>query len=270
MSTKQKLIYSLVGLVIGFAAGFAFANGVNRAEHDKLRAEVARLNANASDNAGIGKSGNSNNSGQPSAQQTLSPEEIREKIAQADANPKDLEFQRNLGRGLYLYAVNFNQTDLMPDIIRLLKRASEADPKDDNTLILIGNAFFLMGQNGDTARFAEARSYYQKVVELKPKDVYARTATGLCYFFDRPSDPQSAIREYRKALALEPRHEMTLQGLAAALIATGELVEAQKRIEELESVNASNSELADLRSQLAQKKQGAQGGQNSGASGADR
>ena len=253
MSTKQKLIYSLIGLVAGFAVGFVFANSANRTEHEKLRTELARLKAGAAGGqTTAGQSASAETSGQQ--QQALSPEEIRQKIAQADANPRDIDFQRNLGRGLYLYAVNFNQPDLLPDIIRILKRASDADPKDDNTLILIGNTFFLMGQNGDTARFAEARSFYQKVIDLKPNDLYARTATGLCYFFERPSDPQSAIREYRKALALDARHEMTLQGLAAALIATGELEEAQRRVEELQSVNPSNTELPNLRAQLAQKR----------------
>ncbi|HEX8473437.1 MAG TPA: tetratricopeptide repeat protein [Pyrinomonadaceae bacterium] len=258
MSTTQKLIFLVVGIALGFAVGFAFANNVNRQEHDKLRAEVTRLRA-ASPTATGGDAAKSNaqtsnaTTNNPD-EQMLSDEEIRKKVSLADANPNDLDYQHDLGRGLYLYAMNFNKPDLLPDVVRLLRRAHDADPKDDNAVILLGNTLFLMAQNGDTARFSEARTFYQKALELKPDDVYARTALGLSYYFDRPSDPARAIKEYRKSLAAEPRHEMTLQGLTAALIATGELTEAQKRLDELQSVNASNAELPNLRAQLAQKK----------------
>lgn len=255
VNTTQKLIFILVGVAAGFAIGFAFANTVNRSEQDKLRVELTRLRAGAANNADAAKTG----AAAPDAsRETLSDEEIRTKIAQGDANPGDIEYQRNLGRGLYLYAMNFGKSELMPDIVRLLKRVHEAEPKDDNAVILLGNALFLMGQNGDAARFDEARAFYQKALELKPSDVYARTALGLTYYFDRPSDPARAIKEYRQSIALEPRHEMTLQGLAAALIETGEFDEAQKRIEELQSVNGSNPELPNLRAQLTQKKNASQ------------
>lgn len=267
MSISQKIIYAVAGLLLGFAVGFAFANSVNRAEQDKLRAEVARLRASSGTGQATEKNGTSSSaSSGDAANPTLSDAEIRQKIAQADRNPSDIEYQRNLGRGLYLYAVNFNKPELLPDIIRLLKRVSEAEPKDDNSIILIGNAHFLLAQQGDTAQFDEARGFYQKALELKPDDIYARTALGLCYYFDKPSDPRRAIAEFRKSLARDPRHEMTLQGLAAALIATGELTEAQKRIDELQAVNASNAELPNLRAQLSQKKNAAPGG-SAGASG---
>jgi tetratricopeptide (TPR) repeat protein len=260
VSTTQKLIFLVVGIALGFAVGFAFANNVNRDEHDKLRAELTRLRAATPPPQTTGDASKPNAQASAPAtadgsnEQMLSDEEIRKKISLADTNPNDLEYQRDLGRGLYLYAMNFNKPELLPDVVRLLKRAHDADPKDDNAVILLGNTLFLMAQNGDTGRFGEARTFYQKALELKPGDVYARTALGLSYYFDRPSDPARAIKEYRKSLAAEPRHEMTLQGLTAALIATGELSEAQKRMDELQSVNASNAELPNLRAQLAQKK----------------
>lgn len=258
MSITQKLIFLLVGIAAGFAIGFAFANTVNRNEQDKLRVELTRLRAGATTNGDASKNAAPASSAADASRETLTDEEIRAKIAQGDANPDDTEYQRNLGRGLYLYAMNFGKPELMTDVVRLLKRVHEADPKDDNAVILLGNAFFLMGQNGDATRFDEARVFYQKALELKPSDVYARTALGLTYYFDRPSDPARAIKEYRQSIAREPRHEMTLQGLAAALIATGELDEAQKRLDELQSVNGSNAELPNLRAQLAQKQNASQ------------
>jgi ATP/maltotriose-dependent transcriptional regulator MalT len=50
---------------------------------------------------------------------------------------------------------------------------------------------------------------------------------------------------------------MPLQNLAAALIETGNLDEAGKRLDELEKLNSSNSELSNLRAQLEQKRNAA-------------
>ncbi|HYP52539.1 MAG TPA: tetratricopeptide repeat protein [Pyrinomonadaceae bacterium] len=243
----QKIIYLVVGVVLGFAAGFFFTNSVNRKEHESLRAEVARLRAGGAQASGTPAAG-----GDAPAER-LSDEEIRQKIAQADANPTDLNFQRELGRGFLLYATNFDRPDLLPDVARLLKRAHDAEPSDESTTALLASAYFFMGRAGDAARFADARAYYNKLLKDKPGDVYLHTALGLTYFYDRPSDPRRAISEFRKSLAREPRHEMSLQSLAAALIAVGETDEARRRIEELQGVNPQNAQLPGLRADLAQK-----------------
>ena len=259
----QKLILISVGVVVGFIIGFTFANSVNRSEQDKLRAEVMRLRGASREGGGVGapsaetSRGTAASSASDPSQQTLTDEEIRRKIADGDANPKDIKYQRELGRGLYLYAMNTSRADLLPAIVRMLERVHEAEPKDDSTTILLANAHFLAGQNGDPQSFEEARRYYQKVLEQKPEDTYARTALGLTYFFDRPPDAPRAIKEYRRSLRIDPRHEMTVQSLASALIATGELAEAERRIDELQSLNPSNPALPNLRAELAQKKNAA-------------
>ena len=255
----QKLIYLAVGLVVGFAVGFAFTNSANRKEQDALRAEVARLRAGG----GAGKEQNAKNgaqqpsrgaAAQASGEQTqLSEDELRKAVSKGDANPTDIPLQRKLGQGLYLYALNVRQPALLNDALRMLKRAHDADPKDFEVTALIGNVLFDMGQNGDAARISEARTYFQKALEIKPDNADAHAALGLTYYFDTPPDTQRAIKEYRKSLATNARHEVALQSLSAALITAGELGEAQKRIEELESINPQNAALADLRAQLAQK-----------------
>ena len=95
---------------------------------------------------------------------------------------------------------------------------------------------------------------------MQPDDAIARTSLGLTYFYDKPSDPQRAMREYRRVLQTDPRQEMALQSLAAALIETRNLDEAAKRLDELEKVNPSNQELPNLRAQLEQKRNAAKEG----------
>jgi tetratricopeptide (TPR) repeat protein len=120
---------------------------------------------------------------------------------------------------------------------------------------MLGDALYLLAQTtGETSHLPEARKFYGQVLAQKPDEVYVRTSLGLTYFYDKPSDPRAAIREYRKALKIDPRHEATLQGMVAALAAAGEVAEAEESLRLLEEVNASNPEIANLRAQLAQRK----------------
>jgi tetratricopeptide (TPR) repeat protein len=154
--------------------------------------------------------------------------------------------------------MNKGQTSILPDAARILRRAHEADPKDYNTAVLAGNANFLLARSqNDAARLAEARRLYETALASKPDDVIVRTSLGLTYFYATPSDPRRAIREYRRALEADPRSEVALQSLAAALIEAGELPEAERRLTELEGVSASSPELANLRAQLEQKRNAA-------------
>ncbi len=104
---------------------------------------------------------------------------------------------------------------------------------------------------------AEARKLYEAALGAKPDDAVVRTKLGLTYFYDNPPNPQRAIGEYRRALQADPRQEMSLQSLAAALVETGALDEAARRLDELEKMNPSNTELSGLRTQLEQKRNAA-------------
>jgi tetratricopeptide (TPR) repeat protein len=258
---KQKILYALAGLIAGCAIGFFFANSVNRKELEDLRGQVARARTGAGGQPqssqppqqGEGRSANGNPTDASGAPMPTE-DEMRDLIAKADARRDDADYQRKVGQGVYMYALSTGQPALMPEAVRLLKRAHEADPKNYETTVLVGNSLFALAQVGDASNFREARVYYSKALAAKPTDTNVQTLLGMTYFFGQPSEPERAIREYRKSLAAEPRQEMALQSLAAALIATGELREAQQRLEELQAVNASNAALSNLRAQLAQAK----------------
>ena len=253
---NSKLLYALLSLVVGFAAGFFFANRANRSEIERLRAEAT---AHAGRDANAPQGGRQAERAAPGDKTSLSDEELQTVVAKADAAPTNLALQRKVGQGLYLYATQFNKPDLLPDALRILKRAQTAAPQDYDLLVALGNVEFDLARANDTAHFKEARAYYAKALTQRPDDINVRTDMGLTYFFDSPSDPRRAIAEYRKSLAQDPRHEMTLQNLAAALIATGELKEAEQRLAELQALNATNPALADLRAQLTARRNAAEG-----------
>jgi tetratricopeptide (TPR) repeat protein len=247
--TKHNLLYSIIGLLLGFIIGFSFANHVNRGPVGNAR-PVDERTRSAQTQSGAADSGNANSN----APNTPTEAEIRDAIAKADARADDVALQRSFGMVLYRYANQTRNASLLPDVARMLKRAYDANPKDRELAVSLGNVLFDIGQATDPARFVEAREYYSKALEIKPDDANVRTDLGLTYYYGQPSDPQRAIAEYRKSLAIDPRHELTLQNLAAALMAVGKADEAQKIIDQLGSLNPSNPALSDLRAQMAQSK----------------
>ncbi|HEX8284535.1 MAG TPA: tetratricopeptide repeat protein [Pyrinomonadaceae bacterium] len=251
-------------LVLGFVAGFFVTNSINRDEQEKLRAEVATLRASG---AG-GEKAAAQPGGRPSdaasgkeSFPTLTDEQLSNAVKQADASPSDAELQNKVGQALYFYAWEKGNEQILPDVGRILKRAHALDPKNYRTAVLAGDAHFLLanggGGGGNAAALAESRKFYQDALALKPDDAQVRTNLGRTYFYDKPSDPRRAISEYRRALQSDPKLEMSVQSLAAALIETGGFEEAGRRLDELEKLNPSNPELANLRAQLEQKRNAA-------------
>ena len=253
---KRVLIAGALGVVLGFLAGFFLANGINREEQEKLRAEVAAARAGGAAQAG-GSSGKEQQAAAPGGGDsfpTLSDEQLGNAVKQADADPSDAELQHKVGQALYFYAWEKGNAQILPEVARILKRAHSLDPKNYRTAVIGGDAHFLIAtQSGDPKTLGEARKFYEAALAQKPDDAQVRTNLGRTYFFDKPSNPQRAIGEYRRALQADPRQELSLQSLAAALIETGGFEEAERRLGELEKLNPSNTELPGLRAQLEQK-----------------
>jgi tetratricopeptide (TPR) repeat protein len=271
-SVNMKTVLALAaGLLVGFVVGFALANGVNRQEDERLRGELARLRAGGAQKdegapaaprqgAAAPQRKAGDNDGGDGSFPTLTDEQLKNAVSKADASPSDAELQKKVGQALYVYAWQTGNDSILPDVARILKRAHELDAKDYKTTVMAGDANFLVARGGGGAGpLAEARKLYETALDSKPDDVVVRTSLGLTYFYDKPPDARRAMTEYRRALKTDPRQELALQSLAAALIETGDFAEAETRLGELEKVNASNSELARLRAQLEQRKNAAKG-----------
>jgi tetratricopeptide (TPR) repeat protein len=250
---KSNILYAVVGLFAGFVLGFILANAVAHREQGSRRADVASTRQGAQKSVNDGATADASG-----ASDSITEDDIRQAIAKTDARSDDISLQRGFGLALYQYATQKQDERYLPDVARLLKRAYDANPKDYELTVALGNVLFDMGQSSDPASFVEARKYYQRALEMKADDVSVRTDLGLTYYFAQPSDPRRAIAEYRKSLAINPRHEPTLQHLASALISIGDREEAQRKIDDLQNLNPSNPALPNLRAQLAQSKNAAQ------------
>lgn len=248
---RQKILYAVVGLLVGASSGFIFANSANRQELEALRGEVARAKAGAPAEPPASAA-----QGSPADAER----EARELISRADASPSDMSAQRLAAERAYSFALMSGQSGLLADAARLFRRAHEADPTNYDTLLLLANSHLTLGLASDPKNFLEARGYYLKALRAKPDDVNVHTLLGMTYAFAQPPDTAAAISEYRKALAGDPRHEMAMQNLASTLLTTGERGEAARRIEELARAHPANKSLADLRAKLTGVKDSADGG----------
>lgn len=225
---KSFIWISVLAVLIAFTGGFLIANSLNRSEFLTLKAENERLKTNPPANA------NTN-------EQELSDEEIKQKIAEADQNPDNFNFQKNLGIGLYRYATLKQNPELLLDVERILKRAYEKNPKDQDVLVFYGNTIFDIGfAKKDNAKFEQARKIYTEALSQQPKDADIQTDFGLTYFYENPPQDDKAIAELQKTLAIKPDHERSLQYLAQIYTRQNNPAESQRYLAELKKVNPNN------------------------------
>jgi tetratricopeptide (TPR) repeat protein len=207
---RNVIIGSIIGLVVGFGIGFVFANSVNRRETEQLRAELS--SGVQSTQPLFPAEGALAASATPAE---VSNEEMQAAIARADAEPRDIFLQRNLGQYLYLYSAQPGGAKVLPDAIRLLERAYRNDPDNYDTLVLLGNANFNLAQATDAKRFAEARTFYEKALRVKPRDARMRIDLGLTYSTAIPPIRSARLRNTKRCLpsnrAMKRRYKISRQ-----------------------------------------------------------
>jgi len=246
MNTKI-LWLTIIAVVVSFVGGFLLANGLNRNELNGLRSETERLKNTQTASA------------QNNSDFSLSEEEIRRKIAEADGNPDNIAFQKNLGMALYRYAAMKQDTELLAEVVRLLNRSHEKNPQDSEVTITLGNTYFDIGYfKKDNEPLQKSREFYQKALEQKPDNADVRTDLGLTYFLVNPPENERAIAEFQKSLQANPAHEKTLQVMTQALLSQNKTADAEKFLARLREVNAENPTLSELESKIAQSKNNSQ------------
>jgi len=238
---SKAITVAIVSGLLGLVIGFVTANSMNRSEMNSLKSQAQT--APAADGA-LQKPGDF----------TLDPEELKAKIAQADAAPDDFDFQKSLGGALYRYATMKKDTQLLDEAARILQRAHDLKPKDYAVLVDLGNAYFDSGFfKKDPVVMKKARATYEKAIAEKPDDADVHADYALTFFLDDPPDLAHAIVEFQKALKTNPKQERAMQYLAQTYIRQGDFDKAKKTTDELRGVNANNEALALLDSQIEKK-----------------
>jgi len=81
----------------------------------------------------------------------------------------------------------------------------QSDPNNADLLNQIGTVYRM------THQFETAASYYQKALQVNPKNVGARTDLASCMFYQ--GDVDGAIAELERSLTYDPKHAGTLFNL---------------------------------------------------------
>jgi tetratricopeptide (TPR) repeat protein len=128
-------------------------------------------------------------------------------------------------------------------ISKQLQEAAAQNPKDPEVVLKVANFLY------DQRQYDQAIEWYQRALELDPKNVNARTDLGTTYFYI--GRPQDALREYRKSLEINPQHEPTLLNMIVVnLEGTHDLKAARAAWDQLHKLNPSNPALENLRQKL--------------------
>jgi tetratricopeptide (TPR) repeat protein len=229
------ITFIALAAIVGFIGGFVLANKLNGSEMAELRAQTAQ------------KQPANTNPVQSTGEATLTAEELQAKIAEADKNPQNFVFQKDLGVALYRYGAMKQDEDLLAEAARILERADALKPKDFDILVALGNAHFDIGfYKEDAKSFQTAREVYTKALEVKPGDADVQTDFGITYFLQQPPALDKAAAELQKVSAMNPNHSRSLQFLVQTLIKQNKLNEAERALARLKSIDPSNSAITDL------------------------
>ena len=236
---KENILFSLGGVVLGFFIGFFIANSgsgqypVSQAPDNTARPLDQR------------QAGGPLPPGHPSVDEAGGPGSAAASSAQAqqamdtaDRNPKDFAAQLRA-------AATFYQLQSFDKAALYLNRALALKPSDPDALTGMAHTKY------DSGDFTGAAGYYEKVLAQRPDDPDLRADFGSTFARRRPPDYDRAIREYRKALEVDPRHEQALARLADVSIQKGDKATASDAINKLAAVNPESPVLPTLRSNLS-------------------
>jgi tetratricopeptide (TPR) repeat protein len=226
--TKDNILFSVIGLLLGFIIGFMFANSANQRAVQPLSPALTQQNpALPPDHPPI----------QTGANQQAAMADAQAAAKLAKDQPDNFEAQMKAAEASY-------QIQRFDEAAEYLKRANQLRPQAYEPLVHLGNVYF------DAERYDEAEKWYTEALKMKPDDVNVRTDLGLTFMFRTPPDTGRAIKEFRASLERDPRHEQTLQNMVVALTRAGNAKEAEETLAKLQEVNPANASLSKLRSEL--------------------
>lgn len=220
---RENFLFSLVGIGFGLFFGFGFASWAN------MHAGATLVGAGRTNQAQMPMNGVADRTRLETAAQAA--------VKTARENPSDYEAQMNAARASF-------QAERLDDVLEFLLRANTLQPEQLEPVVALGNV------NYDTGNYLAAEKWYTAALTKTPDDINVRTDLGLTFLLRNPPDTERALAEFRRSLALDPKHEPTLQNMIVALTRKGDKTEARATLAKLESLNPTNPALPQLRSDL--------------------
>lgn len=233
---KDNILFSVIGLLLGFIIGFFFANSVNQ-RGTQPRAQTASATAPAGNLPPDHPPLPSNSVADPAGAGGAAMPQVQETIEKARSEPNNFDAQM---RAAAMYA----QINRYDQALEYLLKANQLRPESYETIVALGDV------NYDMDKYEEAEKWYTIALQKKPEDVNVRTDLATTFIKRTPPDYDRAIKEFRRSLDTNPNHEQTLHNLVIALTQKGDLKEAEATLNKLASVNPNTPDLDKLRSDI--------------------
>lgn len=247
---QRNVILCALGIFLGFLVGFFVANAVTRpgapaaARQSAPAAAAGQREAGPLDptqSAGPLPPGhpeiNGADANAPAATAASTSAEAQTAMSKADAAPRDFAAQFGAGQVFY------NLHDYKKAAL-YLDRALAVKPQDFDALVLAGNNKY------DERDFEGAARYYERALAVNANAPDVRTDYGNTFFMRTPPDYDRAIAEYRKSIALDPRHANSWKNIASAALQKRDRATAAEAVERLAAIDPNSAELPSLRQSL--------------------
>jgi cytochrome c-type biogenesis protein CcmH/NrfG len=86
-----------------------------------------------------------------------------------------------------------------------MKVTAQQNPADAATRVQLGNMYF------DAGRYQESADWYEAALKVQPKDVNVSTDLAIAYYY--MNQPERALAQFDRSLAIDPAHAKTLLNL---------------------------------------------------------
>jgi Flp pilus assembly protein TadD len=223
---KNKYLFALIGLAIGFLASFFLTQSYN---------ESAAVPASGSSGLTAGAGG------QPNQQGMMA--NVSATLEKAKNNPQDFEAQVAAAR-------TFFQIGRIAEAIEYLEKAYEIKPDDINVTANIGILY------AEQKNFAEAEKWFRRAIAISPDESELYVELGATYIQREPSEPDKAIEELQRALKLEPGNAHALGHLIEAYLLKKDAPLAEETLARLREAEPTSQKISNYQSLIADVKAG--------------
>ncbi|MBK7708291.1 MAG: tetratricopeptide repeat protein [Acidobacteria bacterium] len=144
-------------------------------------------------------------------------------------------------------ADHYYQTSKFDSAIKTLNQARRLNPEASEPMFMLGNTYY------EKKSMKTAGAWYEKALEKSPNNVPHRGQLGLTYLNRPKPNVDRAIREFNRALEIDPKNPRILYNLTSAYATNGEAANARATLARLEQLD-SGMDLVELRKYVAELK----------------
>ena len=188
--TRDNLLFAIIGILLGFIAGFLLAGNISQREAAQRAGTMTAQGAqNLPPNHPPVGGGDQTTTGEGGQQMLAS---VQTAMKQARENPNDFEAQVTAAKLEY-------QIQRYDQAIEYLLAANKIKPTDFDTLAMLGVA------NLDAGHFDAAEKWYKAALQKKPDDMPA--VDGLCAALLSSGNAKEAEQQINKLAKIDPTNQ---------------------------------------------------------------